>query len=93
MVSLLTAERITIDINIQFFDKKNTVTTHEFVVAEIKQNKIQRDSPFYKKMKAMNLRRTNISKYIIGRILLDDNKSLKNNRFKSVLMKIKEIEK
>lgn len=93
LVSLLTAERITIDINIQFFDKKNTVTTHEFVVAEIKQNKIQRDSPFYKKMKAMNLRRTNISKYIIGRILLDDNKSLKNNRFKSVLMKIKEIEK
>ena len=93
LVSLLSSERITIDTNIQFSDKKSTVTTHEFVVAEIKQNKIQRDSPFYKRMRAMNLRRTNISKYIIGRILLDDKKSLKHNRFKSTLMKIQKIEK
>jgi hypothetical protein len=93
LVSLLSAERITIDTNIQFSDKKSTVKTNEFVVAEIKQNRIQRDSPFYKRMRAMNLRRTNISKYIIGRILLDDKKSLKYNRFKSTLMKIQKIEK
>jgi len=93
LVSLLSAERITIDINIQFSDKSNTVTTHEFVVAELKQNKIQRDSPFFKKMRDMNLRQTNVSKYIIGRILLDDKKSLKHNRFKSILMKIQKIEK
>ena len=93
LVSLLSSERITIDTNIQFSDKKSTVKTDEFVVAEIKQNKIQRDSPFYQRMRAMNLRRTNISKYIIGRILLDDKKSLKRNRFKSTLMKIQKIEK
>ena len=93
LVSLLSAERITIDTNIQFSDKKSTVKTDEFVVAEIKQNKIQRDSPFYQRMRAMNLRRTNISKYIIGRILLDNKKSLKHNRFKSTLMKIQKIEK
>ena len=82
MVNKFLKERITIDFDLRFESDKKTIKdeTNHIVIAEVKQEKLDRTSFFYKLMKENNIRPSSMSKYCIGTSLL--NKDLKANRFK-----------
>ena len=82
MVNKFLKERITIDFDLRFENDKKTIKdeTNHIVIAEVKQEKLDRTSFFYKLMKENNIRPSSMSKYCIGTSLL--NKDLKANRFK-----------
>ncbi len=82
MVSKILKERITIDFDLQFENEKETIRekTNHIVIAEVKQEKLDRTSFFYKLMKENGIRPSSMSKYCIGTSLL--NTDLKANRFK-----------
>ena len=82
MVNKFLKERITIDFDLRFESEKKTIKdeTNHIVIAEVKQEKLDRTSFFYKLMKENNIRPSSMSKYCIGTSLL--NKDLKANRFK-----------
>jgi len=82
MVNKFLKERITIDFDLCFENKKTTIKdeTNHIVIAEVKQEKLDRNSFFYKLMKENGIRPSSMSKYCIGTSLL--NKDLKANRFK-----------
>ncbi len=82
MVNRFLKERITIDFDLRFENEKNTIKeeTNQIVIAEVKQEKLDRTSFFYKLMKENGLRPSSMSKYCIGTSFL--NKDLKANRFK-----------
>ncbi len=82
MVNKFLKERITIDFDLRFESEKKTIKdeTSHIVIAEVKQEKLDRTSFFYKLMKENGVRPSSMSKYCIGTSLL--NKDLKANRFK-----------
>ena len=82
MVNKFLKERITIDFDLRFESEKKTIKdeTNHIVIAELKQEKLDRTSFFYKLMKENSIRPSSMSKYCIGTSLL--NKDLKSNRFK-----------
>ena len=82
MVNKFLKERITIDFDLRFESEKKTIKdeTNYIVIAEVKQEKLDSTSFFYKLMKENNIRPSSMSKYCIGTSLL--NKDLKANRFK-----------
>ena len=82
MVNKFLKERITIDFDLEFRNDKEAITnkTNYIVVAEVKQEKLDRNSFFYKLMKENGVRPSSMSKYCIGTSLL--NEDLKANRFK-----------
>ena len=82
MVNKFLKERITIDFNLRFESEQKTIKdeTNHIVIAEVKQEKLDRTSCFYKLMKENSIRPSSMSKYCIGTSLL--NKELKANRFK-----------
>jgi len=85
-------ERLTLDLNISFANilektpSDNKFTLTKFYIAELKQEKIDRESPFFRLMREMNIRSQGFSKYCMGHALT--NKNIKSNRFKSNLIKI-----
>lgn len=84
-------ERLTLDINLKFEWKNEAKIYPDIVIAELKQLKRNRRSPFYKLMKKRLHRPHRISKYCIGMINLYSNKKIKYNRFKRKLRKLKII--
>ena len=84
-------ERVTIDFNLNFGMKNQTIPLDELVIIEIKQSRINRNSLISKLLRSKLIRPFRLSKYCIGCILLDD--GLKYNRFKSKLLKINQIQK
>ena len=82
MVNKILKERITIDFDLEFKNDKETIRdkTNYIVIAEVKQEKLDRSSFFYKLMKENGIRPSSMSKYCIGTSLL--NEDLKANRFK-----------
>ncbi len=82
MVNKFAKERITIDFDLEFQNDKETIRnqTKNIVIAELKQEKLNRTSFFYKLMKENGIRPSGMSKYCIGTSLL--NEDLKANRFK-----------
>ena len=82
LVNKMLKERITIDFDLEFENEKQTIVdkTNYIVIAEVKQEKTNRNSFFYKLMKENNIRPSSMSKYCIGTSLF--NKDLKSNRFK-----------
>jgi hypothetical protein len=52
------------------------------VIAELKQDRVQRQSPFYQLMRSMHVRPYRFSKYCMGVMALQQNTDLKSNRFK-----------
>ena len=94
--SELRGERITLDLNVRFAnrnriidpEKGKTVEIPSFVIAELKQMKLERQSPFFHLMRNMSVRSRNFSKYCIG-ISLTSNQPIKSNRFKSNITKLK----
>ncbi len=80
------AERLTLDFNLWYksTDGKNEVNLPGFFIAELKQSKKSKNSPFYQLMSKYHVFPASFSKYCVGCALLYPD-TLKANRFKSVL--------
>lgn len=82
-------ERLTLDLNLTFRWEEQTVVYDHFVIAELKQGNVNRDSVFYKLMKENEIRPYSISKYCVGAVSL--NPKLKYNNFKEKLLLIDKL--
>ena len=87
-------ERLTLDLNINFTNKlkhakaDDSFILTDFFIAELKQEKLNRHSPFYRLMREMSFRSGGFSKYCMGQSLTN-NKHIKSNRFKKNLIRLK----
>lgn len=82
-VGIHTPERITIDLNLQFYkpEKEDEILSYpEMVITEVKQEKTMHDSPFIRAIRKRNIREVSISKYCFGVYEMFDN--VKKNNFK-----------
>lgn len=86
------AERLTLDFDLWYESRRgnNSVKLPGFFIAELKQKKISKRSPFYQLMSANNIFPTSFSKYCIGCALLYTS-SIKSNRFKPIISRIKQF--
>ena len=85
-------ERLTIDLNLTFKWKDKVEKVDDIVIAELKQGKAMRNSPFYQLMKKNGIRPLKISKYTVGVIMLYGQKNIKYNRFKKKLLKLQKLQ-
>lgn len=88
------AERLTLDFDLWYQNKRenNNVTLPGFFIAELKQAKKYKRSPFYQLMSKNNIFPSAFSKYCIGCALLY-NSSIKTNRFKPILSQLEKFNK
>ncbi len=82
-------ERATLDWELAFRDSQRGVSLPDLVIAEIKQEKIDRSSPVIQQLRALSVRPMRLSKYCLGSMLVRP--ELKQNRFKKKLLKIHKI--
>ncbi|MFM9943934.1 MAG: polyphosphate polymerase domain-containing protein [Bacteroidia bacterium] len=87
LVNKTSAERLTIDLNLEFIKNETTLGFDKLVIAEVKQDK-KNNSPFFNVMKQMHIREGSISKYAMGIALTCD---VKKNNFKPKLKTISKI--
>jgi hypothetical protein len=86
-------ERLTLDLNVNFANTleqskaENDYTLSNFYIAELKQEKLDRQSPFYQLMRKMSIRPKGFSKYCMSHALTN-NQSIKSNRFKANVIKL-----
>ncbi|MBL1280410.1 MAG: polyphosphate polymerase domain-containing protein [Fluviicola sp.] len=92
LVSKAMNERLTLDLNLTYTLKDKVEVIENIVIAELKQGKAMRNSPFYQLMKNNLIRPLKISKYTIGYIILYGLENTKYNRFKKKLLKIKKLQ-
>jgi hypothetical protein len=88
LVNKKTVERLTLDLDLSFSFEKEENGIPDIVIAELKQERVSRISPFYKMARKMLLKPYRISKYCTGLIQLDGSGKLKYNRFKKNLLKL-----
>jgi hypothetical protein len=91
LVSKTSKERLTLDFNIHFHMGEVKRDFTNLVIAELKQESLDRNSPFYKLMKAERIRPYRLSKYCIGSVEIYGNEVLKFNRFKKKLLFLNKI--
>lgn len=86
------AERLTIDFDLWYQNRRgsNKITLPGFFIAELKQHKKSKRSPFYQLMSRNNIFPTSFSKYCIGCALLYKS-ALKTNRFKQTLSRVAKL--
>lgn len=84
LVNKTEKERLTIDLNLNYKSSIGTKGYNHVVIAELKQENINRKSLFYETMKKNIIRPNGFSKYCIGAITLDPD--LKYNNFKSNIL-------
>jgi hypothetical protein len=84
-------ERLTLDFNIEFHYQNSTRKFDRLIIAELKQEDLNRNSEFYQLMKSNQIRPYRLSKYCIGSIELYGEDRLKFNRFKKKLLYLKKI--
>ncbi len=82
-------ERLTMDLGLRFSDAAGERTLGDIVVAELKQERIDRGSPFARIMRASGIRPASMSKYCIGILLMG--LPVKHNAFKPVLLMLDRI--
>lgn len=82
-------ERLTLDLNLTFEWKDNKVVYDHVVIAELKQENVNRNSIFYSLMKKNGIGPYSISKYCVGAVSL--NPDLKYNNFKEKLLLIDKL--
>lgn len=86
-------ERLTLDLNINFAStleqsiSGDNYALSNFYIAELKQEKLNRQSPFFHLMREMSIRSKGFSKYCMGHALTN-NKNIKYNRFKANIIKL-----
>jgi hypothetical protein len=79
-------ERLTMDVDLRFTIDGVERELGDIVVAELKQERADRSSPFAQIMRDRNIRPAGMSKYCIGMLLLKQ--PVKYNAFKEVLLKL-----
>ncbi len=85
-------ERLTLDLFLSFNWEEESYNFNELIIAELKQEKVSRKSPFFQIMKQHNIRPFRLSKYCIGVIKIFGQDNVKYNRFKSKLQKLQKID-
>jgi hypothetical protein len=85
-------ERLTLDIDLTFKWKDEEKKISNVIIAELKQERVIRNSPFYALMKKNLIRPLRVSKYCIGIVTMYGTDNVKYNRFKKKLLKIKKIQ-
>ena len=88
LVNKESAERLTIDLNLEFIKDGKTKNFDNLVIAEVKQEK-RKASPFTDLMKKHHLREGSISKYCMG--IAATHSEVKKNNFKEKLRALKNI--
>jgi hypothetical protein len=88
LVNKFTAERVTIDLDLQFISEGRSITLDNLVIAEVKQDR-KNASPFLDVMKEMHIREGSISKYCFAIAFTREN--VKKNNFKEKLFSLKHI--
>lgn len=82
-------ERMTIDFDLSYAWGDWKHTEDNLIIVELKQERVNRNSPFMKAAKSMGIRPFSISKYCIGMVLKD--RELKYNNFKPKILAIEKI--
>jgi len=82
------AERVTIDINLEFVQNGLHLPMKNLAIAEVKQSKLS-PSPIFEILKQEKLRETSISKYCLG--IVSTRPQVKHNNFKQKIRTIKKI--
>jgi hypothetical protein len=85
LVNRYSAERLTIDLGLEFIRDQKTQKFDKLVIAEVKQEK-RKASPFMSVMKKYHIREGSISKYCMG--IAFTHEEVKKNNFKSKLKTI-----
>jgi VTC domain len=85
------AERLTMDLGLRYTDPTGEGALGGIVVAELKQSRADRGSPFATIMRANRMRPSGMSKYCVG--LLTLRRPVKHNAFKEVLLKLQRLRK
>ncbi len=82
-------ERLTMDLDLRFSEAGMQRPLGPIVVAELKQERADRSSPFVRLMRARGIRPAGMSKYCIGMLLLQ--RPVKHNAFKEVLLHLQRL--
>jgi hypothetical protein len=88
-VSLIMPERITIDLDLSFSYDEREIHWENVVIAEVKQQRQNRHSPFMIALKKRLIRQESVSKYSLGAAMLFP--ELKSNSFKSKILKLRKL--
>ncbi|CAA6808091.1 MAG: Transporter [uncultured Aureispira sp.] len=88
LVSKHSVERLTLDINLSFKLGETQKDLKNIVIAELKQERVTRDSSFYKVVRQKEMRPYRLSKYCMGIIKLYGQEHIKYNRFKQKLLRL-----
>jgi|TARA_R110000737_G_scaffold345455_1_gene373983 hypothetical protein len=91
LVNIERQERLTLDINLKFNWEEKHRDFDSLVIAELKQKRFDRKTPFNEIMRDMGIRPYRLSKYCIGTLELYDEKTVKHNFFKEKLIKLEKI--
>jgi hypothetical protein len=86
------SERLTFDLDLSFKKDNKEVRMDDVVIAELKQENLNRNSSFYQHAKKHLIRPFRVSKYCIGLIKLLGKENIKYNRFKKKLLKIDKLQ-
>lgn len=89
LVNLERCERVTIDIDIAFYNTDHISLLEGIVIAEVKQTGHDHLSPFRRLMREQHITAQGFSKYCVGTSLIFD--SVKKNSMKKTLLQIKRI--
>ncbi len=82
-------ERVTFDVDIRFSHQNTEVPLPQLTIAEVKQEKPNRNSTFIQLMKKYGIRESGLSKYCCGSVLTQPD--LKYNNFKEKILLIRKI--
>lgn len=82
-------ERLTLDVDLRFSAPDGSAALEGITVAELKQERADRTSPFVRLMRAQRQRPTGMSKYCIGMLAL--RRPVKHNAFKEVLLRLDKL--
>lgn len=91
LVNKTAPERITIDFNLSFYTTEKKYPLSHIVIAEVKQERVNLNSPLIRILKSFGIRQTSLSKYCIGSLYCYN--GLKYNSFKEKLLKIDKLNK
>ncbi|MBT6030897.1 MAG: polyphosphate polymerase domain-containing protein [Crocinitomicaceae bacterium] len=89
LVNQVLKERLTIDTDLTFEINGKTKNLPNLVIAEVKQERVSRNTPLVSKLKARQIRPTRMSKYCIGCVFLKED--LKYNSFKEKMLTINKL--
>lgn len=84
-------ERFTLDYEIQFSRTHDNKNINHVVIAELKQQKLNKYSPAYQLMNQIKVNPTKFSKYCIGMVMLSSEGKIKYNNFKKTLLQLDKL--